>query len=130
MSLHRNFNILLKLDANVCNPHQASCSVMTRRPQRSLTVEFSLCEPDDMVTLVVLKIYVVKQCHVEIMKITITSVGWSIFKQRLFIYLFGFLNLLLYNFLKGRDNFLKMLSCIFVSCLAAGYCCPCCLTLF
>lgn len=131
MSLHHNFNMLLKLNANVCNPHQASCSVMAHRPQRSLTVEFSLCEPDHMVALVILKIYRVKQCHVKVMKITITFLDWSIFKQRLFGYLFGFLNLLLYNLLKGRDIFLKMLSfCLFASFLAAGYCCPCCLTLF
>lgn len=90
MSLHHNFNMLLKLNANVCNPHQESCSVMAHRPQRSLTVEFSLCGPDRMVILVILKIYVVKQCHVEIMKITIASVGWIIFKKRLFVYLFGF----------------------------------------
>lgn len=61
---------------------------MARRPQRSLIVEFSLCEPDHMVTLLIVKICVVKQCHVKIMKITIAFVGWSIFKQGLFVYFF------------------------------------------
>lgn len=121
--LHHNSNMLLKLNANVCNPHETNCSVMACRPQRNLTMEFGLCEPDHMVTLLILKIYVVKQCSVKIMKITIAFVGWGISKQGLFF--FGFLNLLLYSFPKGRDSFLKMLSfCLFASYLALDYCSP------
>lgn len=79
--------MLLKLNANVCNPNQTSCSVMAHRPQRSLTVELSLCEPDHMVTLLILKIYVVEQCHVKIIKITSAFVGWNVFKQGLFVFI-------------------------------------------
>lgn len=90
------------------------------RPQRSPIFEFSWCKPGHMVTSLMLKIYVLKQGYVKIIKITLLlGVGASlraIFFFCLFLNLSPALPCLI----------LKMLSFHFLASCFAADCCSLC----